>query len=121
MVVQLVPVMLVLFLVIVISLLPLFSLKSSGHCIEASTLSSVLVSPLPPSFLDAFSLSTSSLAYKALCIVISFLVLVSICLSSSLVHFKNGLENLTSGTAHVFVPFIRFLYIVWFTVALTFS
>ena len=33
----------------------------------------------------------------------------SICLSSSLVHFKNGPEYLTRGTAQVFVPLIRFL------------
>ena len=38
-------------------------------------LSSMLASPLPPSFLETYSLSTSSLGCKALCIVISFLVL----------------------------------------------
>ena len=54
-------------------------------------------------------LSTSSLGYNALCIVISFLVLWSICLSSSLVHFKSVPEYLTRGTAQVFVPLIRFL------------
>ena len=53
-------------------------------------------------------ISASSLECKALCIVISFLVLWSICLSS-LVHFKNGFEYLTRGTAKVFIPFIRFL------------
>ena len=46
---------------------------------------------------------------KALCIVISFLVLWSICLSSFLVHFKNGLEYLMREPAQVFIPFIRFL------------
>ena len=69
----------------------------------------MLVSPLSL-FLDSYSQSTSSVEYKALCMVISFLVLWFICLSSSLVHFKNGPEYLTGvGTAQVFIPFIRFL------------
>ena len=54
-------------------------------------LSSVLVSPFPPSFLDRFSLSMSPLGCKAKCIVISFLVFWFIC--SSLVLFKNGPKN----------------------------
>ena len=33
----------------------------------------------------------------------------SICLSSSLVHWKNGPEYQTRDTAHVFIPLIRFL------------
>ena len=52
-------------------------------------------------------LSTSSLAYKALCI--SFLVLWFICLSSSLVHFKNGPEYLRRGTAKVLISLMRIL------------
>ena len=72
-------------------------------------LSSMLASPLPPSFLDTYSQSTSSLGCNALCMVISFLVLWSICLSSSLVHFKKGPKYLTRGTAQVFIPLIRFL------------
>ena len=60
-------------------------------------------------FFDTYSLSMSSLGYKALCISISLLVFGSICLSSSLVHFKNGLQYLMRGTAWVFIPFIRFL------------
>ena len=47
----------VLFLVAVISLFPRFSMLSSSRCIEASTLSSMLASPVPPSFLDTHSLS----------------------------------------------------------------
>ena len=43
-----------LFLVFVISLLPRFSMLSSSCYIDASTLTSMLVSPLPPSFLDAY-------------------------------------------------------------------
>ena len=41
--------------------------------------------------------------------IISFLVLWSICLSSSLVHFRKGPEYLTRGTAQVSIPLVRFL------------
>ena len=68
----------------------------------------MLASPLPPSFLDTYSLSTSYLECNALCLVISFLVLWSICLSSILVNFKKGPEYLTRVTARVFIPLIRF-------------
>ena len=50
----------------------------------------MLVSPPPPSFLDTYSLSTSSLGCNALWMFINFLVLWSICLSSSLVHYRNS-------------------------------
>ena len=56
-----------------------------------------LASPLPPSFLDAYCLSTSSLQYKTLCIFMRFPILLSIYRSSPLVHFKNGPEYLTKG------------------------
>ena len=39
----------------------------------------------------------------------SWVILFSICWSSSLVHFKNGPEYLTRGTEHVFIPLMRFL------------
>ena len=42
--------------------------------------------------------------------VISFLVIWSICLSSSLVHFKNGPEYLKRCIAQVFIPLIRFRF-----------
>ena len=73
------------------------------------TLSSMLAIPLPPSFLGTYSLSTSSLVCNALCLVISFLVLWSIYLSSSLIHLRKGPEYLKRGTAQVFIPLIRFL------------
>ena len=41
--------------------------------------------------------------------VISFLVLWSIYLSSSRVHLRKGPEYLTSGTAQVFIPLMKFL------------
>ena len=55
------------------------------------------------------SLSTSSLGCNVLCMVISFQVLWSIFLSSSLVHLRKGPKYLTRDTAQVFIPLIRFL------------
>ena len=69
----------------------------------------MLASPLPPHFLDTCSLSNSSLGGNALCMVISFPVVWSICLSSSLVHFKKGPKYLTRLRAQVFIPLITFL------------
>ena len=48
-------------------------------------------------------MSKSSLGCKDLCMVISFLVLWSICLRSSLIHIKNGPEYRSSRTAKVFI------------------
>ena len=62
---------------------------------------------LPPSFLEAYR--RSSLGCKALCIITSFHFLLSICSSSSLIHFKNASECITRGTAQVFIPLMRFL------------
>ena len=57
-----------------------------------------------------YSLSTSSLGCNALWMVIQvFFVLWFICLSSSLVHFKNGPEYLTRRTAQISIPLIWFL------------
>ena len=50
---------------------------------------------------------------KAVCIVILVLVLWSICLSSSLVRFKNRPESITIGTAYVFIRLLRFLQLSW--------
>ena len=60
------------------------------------------------SFFSWYKLSMSSFGWKVLCIVSNFLVLWSICLSSSLIHFKNGPGYLTRETTQVFIPFIRF-------------
>ena len=68
----------------------------------------MLVSPLPLFFLETYSLSTSCLGYNALCMVISFLVLWSICLNLSLVNLRKGPEYLTRGIAPVFIPLIMF-------------
>ena len=77
-VIRLVPVSSVLFLVAVIRLPPRFciwSLYCISRCIDASTLSSMMASHLPPSLPNIHSLSTSSMECNALCRVISFLVL----------------------------------------------
>ena len=96
------------FLLAVISFSTHFSLLLSSHCIDASTMSSLLVSPLPPSFHDTYSLSTSSLGCNAICKITNFL-LWFICLSYSLVHFKNSPEYVMRGTVPVFIPLISFL------------
>ena len=83
-------VLLVSFLMAVISPRSCFSMLSSSRCIDAWTLSSMLASPLLPSFLDAYGRSTSSLGCNALCRVISFLVLWSIFFYSSLVIIWKG-------------------------------
>ena len=78
-VILLVLVLLVLLLVTAISLPPPFCMHSSSLCIDASTLSSMLAPHLPPSHFDTYSLSTSSLGCNDLRMVISFLVIRSIC------------------------------------------
>ena len=110
----------VLFLMAIISLPLHFFMWSSRHCINASMHSWMLTSPLT-SFLGTYSLSMSSLGCKALCIVMSFLVFWFICWSSSLAHFKNGPVYITRGTTHVFIPLIRFFYVLWFWVIFSFS
>ena len=51
----------------------------------------------------------SSLIHKTSCIIFIFLVLWSIHLSSSLVYFKKGSNNLTRGFSQVFIPLMRTL------------
>ena len=63
----------------------------------------------PPSFHDTYILSTSSPRYKALCIVMSFLVLRSFCFSSSLVYYKNGPKYFRKGAVQAFILLMRFL------------
>ena len=72
-------------------------MHSSSSSIGVSTLSLMLVSPLPP-FFHRYSFSMLSLGRNALCIVISLLV-----------HFKNGPEHLSRGTTKVFLPLMRLL------------
>ena len=65
--------------------------------------SSMLPDSLPLSFLDTYSLSMSSLRFKALYHLINFQVLSSNSLSYSFVHFKNGLEYSTKTLSCVFL------------------
>ena len=44
-----------------------------------------------------------------MCIINNFFVFWSICLSSSLVHFKNSSEYLTRSTIQVFIPLMKLL------------
>ena len=74
-------------------------MQSSRCSINVSTLSSILVSPLPSSF---HSMSMSSLECKTLYLFISFLVLWSILWSSFFVHLKNSPKYLTRRTAHYY-------------------
>ena len=88
-----------------------FKYIPSNPCfVVVATLYSIFLGPFPPSFLDAYSLSMSSLGCKAFWIVINFLVFWSISLSSSRVHYRNGPKYLTKETALVFIPLIRLLY-----------
>ena len=63
---------------------------------------------------------------KALCIVITILILWSLCLSSSFVYVKKGPENLTRGTAQALTFLLQtlirevFLFF-WDTLSLLFS
>ena len=66
--------------------------------------SSTLANPPPPSLL----IIHVSHICKELCIVVNFLVLWFICLSSYLGHFKNGPEFLIWWTAQVSIPLMRF-------------
>ena len=61
------------FVVVVISLSSCIFMLSSSRCIDSSMLSWMLASHLSP-FLDTYSLCTSSLRYKALCIYGRFLL-----------------------------------------------
>ena len=63
----------------------------------------------PLSFFDIYSLSMSSLGCKDLCIVVTFLVFWSVCWGSSVVHFKNGPENVIKGDIQGVYPFNEIL------------
>ena len=65
-----------------------FLCSSSSYRIDVSTLSSMLPSPLSPSFLDTYTLSMLSLRCQEWYIVISFLVLWFISWRFSLVQLR---------------------------------
>ena len=66
------------FLVAVISLSMIFLIESPKPRIDATTLSSMPANRLPLSFLDKYSLSTSSLGCEDLYIVINVVVILFI-------------------------------------------
>ena len=68
----------------------------------------MMSSPLPLSFIVTYNLPTYSLGYKALYIVITFVVW-SICCSFSLIHIRMVTSILQVGTVQVFIPLIKFL------------
>ena len=111
----------VLFLVTVISFPPCFFMDSSGRCIDPSTLSSMLTSLLHTSFLNTYSLSISSLWCKALCIIMGFLVLWSICWSSSLSILRIVLSILRVGQPRCLSLWWDLCSVVWFRVVFSFS
>ena len=78
--------LLVLFLVTVIFHSLFFLVYSSIRRIDASTLSSMLASSFPPSFLDTYCQSTSFLGHDFSCSLVY--------LSFTLVHFKNVTDYL---------------------------
>ena len=94
-------------LVVVISLSLFYLIQSSSSHIDASTQSSMLVSLLPPSFLNTYSLSMSSRGFKALCFVFSFLSFGPFV--EVLPSISNGPEYLTRGTAQMFISLMRSL------------
>ena len=112
----------VLFLVAVISRSPRVFMQLSSRCIDSSRLSGILVSPLPPLFLDTSSLSTSFLACKALSMVMTFFVLRSLRWSSSLVNLKEWSSSvLGRGQPRCLSFWWDFCYVVWFQVVFSFS
>ena len=91
----------VLFLISLISLSLFFF-----YMVALSTLSLILESF--PSFFSWHIQAMLFLGCMALCIVISFLVIWSICWSSFLLTFKNSPEPITSRAVKVFILLMRF-------------
>ena len=105
-----------LFLVAVISLSLLFFMYPLSQSIDISTLSSVLVCPLPPSFLNTYNLSMSSLWCKALIFLCGLLIdVLPLSTSRKVVSiFKGGQPRCLSLCWDL-------CYVVWFRVVLLFS
>ena len=65
-------------------------------------------------FLNMYTIYISSLSCQTLCIVINIFVIWFICLTSSLVNFRNGPKYPTKGTDQVLFLWENFLYRAWF-------
>ena len=95
--------MLSVFLVVaVISFSLPFLMKCSSPRIEGSMISPMLPIPLPLFFRHTEWLDITCLRCKTLCILITFLVLYSICLSSALVHLRMVPCSLLEGLPRCF-------------------
>ena len=95
----------VVLLIIMLFLIAVISLFFSSRLIDISTIFSAGVSS--SSFFSwQMQPVMSSLGWKALWIVMNFLVL---CWSSLKFHFKNSPECLTKGTAQIFISLMRLL------------
>ena len=94
-------VLFVLFLVTLISLSLFFFMLSFGGHIDVLMLSSMLVSPLPPSFFDTYSLSMSSLGCKVLCIIIIIIIII-LFLASFFIPILTGFMSVNSEWQQVF-------------------
>ena len=95
-----------------ISLFLLFLMQYLSLWSDASIPFTVVVISLPPSFIDTWA--DVILWIQGLVHFYQYRWLLVHCLSSSQVHFKNGLEYLTRGTAQMFIILIRFLSRAWF-------
>ena len=80
-----------------------------------------MFSSLLPSFIDTYSLSTSSLGCKALRIVMKFLVLNSICWSLPASTLRMSPSNLRGGRPSFLSLWWDFFYVVWLWVVFSFS
>ena len=99
-----------------------FLMYSSIFSLDASMLSWMLVSPLPSSFLDTYSLSLSSLLCMALCIVMSFLYSLVDLLEFLSLLLEKWSRVSYQATGQVFIPLKRlsllFTSLEFFTSAL---
>ena len=93
------------FLLIVVPLIIILSVLFLVAT-DVSTLSSI---SLTWCLLVTYSLSISSLVCKALSIVISFLIVWSICGTYSCVFFKNDPGYITRKITQVYIPLMRFV------------
>ena len=107
----------VLFLFTVISHPLHFLMESSSHLIDVSTLSFILASPLPPSFLGIYSLSTSFLPYASSWVFLFSCPFVGVLLWSTLRMVPSILQG---GQLRYLSLWWDFCYVVGFQVVSSF-
>ena len=84
-------------------------MKSSSRRDDVWTLCSMLVNPHPPSFLDSYELPRSSLGCKALCVLITFLLLY-LSLFSLFLNFHSVVPR--DGKVHYSASSL-FIWLIW--------